>query len=40
MIKALMSSPTHRANILNKKYEEMGIGRCGNFTVFHYGRQK
>lgn len=33
--KALMKSPTHRANIVNKNFKEVGIGKkkCGKKTI-------
>ena len=33
----LMQSPTHKANILEPKFKEIGIGRCGGYIVQHYG---
>ena len=38
MLEALMNSKTHRANILNPQYQDIGIGKCGTFTVFHFGK--
>lgn len=34
---AFMASPTHRANILDGGFKEVGIGKCGNITVQHFG---
>lgn len=34
---AFMASPTHRANILDKRFTQIGIGRCGNIIVQHFG---
>jgi uncharacterized protein YkwD len=39
MITAWMNSPKHRANILSKDYQEIGIGRCGIYTVIHFGQR-
>ena len=36
LINAWMASPTHKANIINPKYTEIGIGRCGNIIAAHY----
>ncbi len=38
-MRALMRSPTHRENILMREYTNVGIGRCGNITVQHFGRE-
>lgn len=32
-----MNSPSHRAIILKTVYDEIGIGRCGIYTVIHLG---
>lgn len=32
-----MASETHKAIILGSSYKEVGIGRCGNYTVAHFG---
>ncbi len=37
IIKAWLNSQSHRANILSSKYTEIGIGRCGNYVVQHFG---
>lgn len=34
---AFMRSEGHRRNILRVEYTEIGIGRCGNITVQHFG---
>ena len=31
--KALMASPTHKANIMNSKYDTVGLGKYKNITV-------
>jgi len=37
---ALMSSKDgHREIILNPQYEDVGIGRCGNLIVQHFGKE-
>ena len=38
--KALMASPTHRANIINPRYSEVGIGRDCDITVYLYWGKK
>lgn len=38
-IEEWMKSPTHRANILNPDYTDIGIGRSGNINVLHFGRE-
>lgn len=35
-----MTSPSHRANILNPNFTNIGIGRNGNFNVLHFGKEK
>ena len=35
----LMNSQTHKENILSPKFKEVGIGRCGQFIVQHFGRR-
>lgn len=40
MMEAFMNSPTHRDNILDPKFLDLGIGRCGRFLVQHFGREK
>jgi uncharacterized protein YkwD len=45
---ALMASPTHRDNILNSKYKEVGIGKCSglmsgvqhSLVVQHFGTKE
>jgi uncharacterized protein YkwD len=37
---ALIDSPTHRQNLLNPEFEDVGIGRCGEFTVQQFGRTR
>jgi uncharacterized protein YkwD len=36
--KAFMSSPTHRANILDPEYHDVGISVGGGYVVIHFGR--
>lgn len=36
--KKLMASPTHRDNILNSEYSEIGVARCGRYLVQHFGK--
>lgn len=38
IMEALMNSKGHRENVLYEEYEEIGIGRCDDYTVFHYGK--
>ncbi len=33
----LMASPEHRANILSPNYTHVGVGRCDEITVQHFG---
>lgn len=37
IIEAFMKSKTHKEVLLNKYYKDIGIGKCGNITVFHFG---
>lgn len=37
MVSAFMESPTHRDNILNPYYKEIGIGREGDIVTLHFG---
>lgn len=37
IIEAFMKSKSHRDNILNKYFKDIGIGKCGNITVLHFG---
>lgn len=34
-----MDSPTHKLNIVNPVYEDIGIGICGNYIVQHFGKR-
>lgn len=34
---SLMSSEKHKSLILNSRYTEIGVGRCGNVMVQHFG---
>lgn len=34
---AFMASPTHRANILNRNYRDVGISVIGEYVVIHFG---
>ena len=36
-MKGFMGSPTHRRNVLNPNYKDIGIGRCVNMIVQHFG---
>jgi len=36
-IRMWMASKLHRENMLNSKYEDIGVGKCGVFTVQHFG---
>lgn len=36
-MRQLMESPTHRENILRSDYKDIGIGKCGQYTVQHFG---
>lgn len=36
-LQALLESERHRANILSTQFEDIGIGRCGDFVVQHFG---
>lgn len=38
IVAAFMASPKHKDNIVNKNFEEIGVGRCGKFVVFHYSK--
>jgi uncharacterized protein YkwD len=33
----LLASTTHRDNLLATRYHEVGIGKCGQYTVQHFG---
>lgn len=35
----LMGSQSHMENIMNPKFTEIGIGRCGEYMVQHFGKQ-
>ena len=37
---ALMASPTHKANILDPEFQDVGVGYCGAIIVQHYGLQR
>ncbi len=39
MINNWMDSPSHKTNILSTDYTEIGVGRCGNYIVLHFGRR-
>lgn len=39
MVASWMNSPSHKANILSTNYTEIGVGRCGNYTVLHFGKR-
>ena len=34
---AWMASEKHKENILDSRYKEIGVGKCGGFTVQHFG---
>ena len=38
-MKKFMNSASHSANILNGQFTEVGIGRCGDIVVQHFGRR-
>lgn len=33
----IMHSEAHKANVIKEKYRDVGIGRCGNIIVQHFG---
>ena len=35
-VSAWMKSPTHRDNILNASYSDVGFSNCGKYTVQHF----
>lgn len=37
IVKAWVSSPPHKTVLVDPKYREVGIGRCGNIVVAHFG---
>jgi uncharacterized protein YkwD len=37
MVKAWMNSKKHKENILDDRYKEIGVGRCGHYVVTHFG---
>lgn len=37
IVGAWMKSPTHKKVMLDSRYKDAGIGRCGNITVLHIG---
>ena len=37
---ALMNSEKHRDNIMHTRYTEVGIGKCGIYTVQHFGHAR
>lgn len=40
VVNVFMNSPSHKSIILDKDFKYLGIGKCGNFTVFHFGGNK
>lgn len=38
-VKAWMGSTTHRENILEPKFKDVGVGRCGIYVVTHFGEK-
>lgn len=40
VMQAWMNSESHKKNILSDKFNEIGIGRCGNYTVQHFGNRQ
>lgn len=40
VVGVFMKSQSHRDIILDKDFKYLGIGKCGNFTVFHFGGNK
>lgn len=39
IVTAFMNSPTHEKVILEGRYEDIGLGKCGNITVLHFGKE-
>lgn len=37
VMQAWMDSPSHRRNVLNRRHEEIGLGRSGAFWVVEFG---
>ena len=40
LAEAYMKSPSHRDNILNPEYTEVGVAECGIYSVEHFGARK
>lgn len=40
IVKAWMASPSHRDNILEARFEDVGIGICNDIVVAHFGVEK
>lgn len=38
-MRLIMNSVAHKNNVLKPTYKNVGIGRCGNIIVQHFGRQ-
>jgi uncharacterized protein YkwD len=36
-MRRLMASPEHKENVLDPNFKEIGIGKCGDYTVQHFG---
>ncbi len=39
-VRLWMLSPKHRENILSDRYQDIGVGRCGNIIVQHFGTKE
>jgi uncharacterized protein YkwD len=37
---ALMDSPSHQANIVSRRFKEVGVGHCGRYIVQHFGTKR
>ena len=40
MIEAWLNSPSHKENIVNPQYRDIGIGRKDGYVATHFGRPK
>ena len=40
LLAAWIDSPSHQKILLSEKYTEIGIGRCGQYVVAHFGRKR
>jgi uncharacterized protein YkwD len=39
VVEAFMNSPAHKEIMLSPKFEDVGVGVCGEFTVVHFGKE-